>query len=182
MSTTTEVQQTLPTGTWELDPVHSNVGFEVPYLVGTFKGQFREAQARLVAEGGKATLGGSAKVASVDVKDETLATHLQSPDFFDADRHPELLFSATDIDVQNEHVAARGTLTIKGVTKPVEVSGTITPPLVDAYGNERIGLQLSATVNRHDFGVSWNIPLPTGKPAVGDDVTIQAELYFVKAA
>ena len=181
MAITTEVQQALPTGTWELDRVHSVVGFEVPYLVGTFKGQFRDARARLIVADGEATLAGSASVASVVVKDETLSTHLQSPDFFDADRHPELLFSATDIDVHDERVTARGTLTIKGVTKPVEVSGTSTPPLVDAYGKERIGLQLSATVNRHDFGVSWNIPLPTGKPAVGDDVTIVTELYFVRA-
>jgi len=180
--TTTEVQQALPTGTWQLDPVHSAVGFEVPYLGGTFKGQFREAQAHLVVEATQATLAGNAKVASVDVKDENLAAHLQSPDFFDADRHPELLFSATDIGVDDERITARGTLTIKGVTKTVEVTGSMTPPLVDAYGKERIGLRLSTTVDRHEFGVSWNIPLPTGEPAVGDEVTVQAELYFVRAA
>ena len=83
MSTTTEIRQTL-TGTWELDPVHSSVGFEVPYLVGTFKGQFREVQAKLAVDDSEATLEGGANVASVDVKDENLAAHLQSPDFFDA--------------------------------------------------------------------------------------------------
>ena len=71
---------------------------------------------------------------------------------------------------------------LKGITKPVEVTGTLTAPIVDAYGNERIGLELSATVDRHDFDVSWNIPLPTGQPAVGDEVKIVTELYFVKAA
>ena len=181
MSTTTEIRQSLA-GTWQLDPVHSSIGFEIPYLSGTFKGQFSEADARLVVTDSEATLDGSAKVESVDVKDENLSTHLQSPDFFDAERHPELLFSAHDIDLGDETVAARGSLTIKGVTKPVEVTGTITAPMVDAYGRERIGLVLSTTVDRHDFGVSWNTPLPTGEPAVGDEVTILAELYFLRAA
>ena len=181
MSTTTEIRRTL-TGTWELDPVHSSVGFEVPYLVGTFKGQFREVEAQLVVDDSEATLEGGAKVDSVDVKDENLAAHLQSPDFFDAERHPELRFTANDIDLDSEAVIARGELTIKGIRRPVEVTGTLTAPLVDAYGNERIGLELSATVDRHDFDVSWNVPLPTGQPAVGDEVKIVTELYFVRAA
>jgi polyisoprenoid-binding protein YceI len=182
MSTiTTEIRETL-TGTWQLDPVHSSVGFEVPYLVGTFKGQFRDVQAQLVVDDSAATLEGAANVDSVDVKDENLAAHLQSPDFFDAERHPELRFTANDIDLDNENVLARGELTIKGITRPVEVTGTLTAPIVDAYGKERIGLQLSTTVDRHDFDVSWNVPLPTGQPAVGDAVRVLTELYFVRAA
>ena len=181
MSTTAEIRRSLA-GTWQLDPVHSSIGFEIPYLSGTFKGQFREADARLVVTDSEATLNGTAKVESVDVKDENLSAHLQSPDFFDAERHPELLFSAQNIDLADETVSADGVLTIKGVTKPVQVTGTITAPMVDAFGRERIGLVLSTTVDRHDFGVSWNTPLPTGEPAVGDEVTIVAELYFLRAA
>jgi polyisoprenoid-binding protein YceI len=181
MSTTTEIRQSLA-GTWQLDPVHSSVGFEIPYLSGTFKGQFRESDARLVVTDAEATLDGTAKVESVDVKDENLSAHLQSPDFFDAERHPDLLFSAQDIDLGDETVAARGFLTIKGVTEPAEVTGTITAPMVDGFGRERIGLVLSTTVDRHEFGVSWNTPLPTGEAAVGDEVTILAELYFLRAA
>jgi polyisoprenoid-binding protein YceI len=181
MSTIVDLRQSL-VGTWELDPVHSSIGFEVPYLSGTFKGRFRDAQATLVVRDGKVNLDGSARVASVDVKDENLSAHLQSPDFFDAERHPELLFSAEDIDLDGEAVSARGRLTIKGVTKPVEVTGTLTAPMVDAYGRERMGLALSDTVNRHDFGVDFNLPLPSGAPAIGDEVTIVAELYFVREA
>ncbi|HMB18647.1 MAG TPA: YceI family protein [Gaiellaceae bacterium] len=181
MSTTTEIRGSLA-GTWQLDPVHSSIGFEIPYLSGTFKGLFREADARLVVTDSEATLNGTAKVESVDVKDDNLSTHLQSPDFFDAERHPELLFSAQDIDLNDETVSAGGVLTIKGVTKPVQATGTITAPMVDGFGRERIGLVLATTVDRHDFGVSWNMPLPTGEPAVGDEVTIQAELYFLRAA
>jgi polyisoprenoid-binding protein YceI len=181
MSTPMDMRQSLA-GSWNLDPVHSSIGFEVPYLSGTFKGQFRDAQAKLVVHDEEANLDGVARVASVDVKDENLSAHLQSPDFFDAERHPELHFSAQDIDLDSETVSASGELTIKGVTKPVEVTGTLTPPLVDAYGRERIGLVLSTTVNRHDFGVSFKMPLPSGEPAIGDEVTIVAELYFIRGS
>src|SRR5437867_3695360 len=94
MSTTIDSLTIAPAGTWQLDPVHSSVGFEVAYLGGTFKGQFRDASATLTVEDGKAQLTGAAQVGSVDVKDENFAAHLQSPDFFDAERNPELRFSA----------------------------------------------------------------------------------------
>jgi polyisoprenoid-binding protein YceI len=82
---TTETIRLAPAGTWTSDPVHSLVGFEVSYLAGTFKGEFKDAPTILtVADDGSATLEGIAKVASVDVKDENLNAHLQSPDFFDA--------------------------------------------------------------------------------------------------
>lgn len=172
----------VPIGTWQLDPVHSTVGFEVPYLVGTFKGEFRDVQATLAVADGGATLEGAARVSSIDVKDENLAAHLQSPEFFDGERHPELRFRADGISLEGESVAFTGDITIKGVTKPVAVTGTLTPPLTDAFGKERIGLRLSATVDRTDFGITWNVTLPTGRPALADEVTIVAELYFVKAA
>jgi polyisoprenoid-binding protein YceI len=182
MTTTTADLRRSLAGTWALDPVHSSIGFEVPYLSGTFKGQFREAQAKLVVRDEKLHLDGSARVASVDVKDENLSAHLQSPDFFDAERHPELLFSAHDVDLADETVLASGTLTIKGVTKPVEVTGTLTPPMIDAFERERIGVVLSTSVDRHEFGVSFQMPLPNGEPAIGDEVTIVAELYFIRAS
>jgi polyisoprenoid-binding protein YceI len=181
VTATIDLRRTL-TGTWELDPVHSSIGFEVPYLSGTFKGQFREAEAKLVVRDGKADLDGLARVASVDVKDENLSAHLQSPDFFDAERHPELLFSAHEVDLASETVSAGGVLTIKGSTKPVEVTGTLTPPMVDAFERERIGLVLSTTVDRQEFGVSFQMPLPSGEPAIGDEVTIVAELYFIRGS
>jgi polyisoprenoid-binding protein YceI len=89
-----------PAGTWNLDPVHSRVDFEVSYLAGTFKGEFHELGAELTVAGGRPSLEGTAKVASVDVKDENLSAHLQSPDFFDAERHPALRFAAEEIRLQ----------------------------------------------------------------------------------
>jgi polyisoprenoid-binding protein YceI len=170
-----------PAGTWSLDPVHSSVDFEVSYLAGTFKGGFDEIGAELTVDGERARLAGSAKVASVDVKDENFAAHLQSPDFFDAERYPELRFSAEEIRLDGDgQVSVAGELTIKGVSQPVTVSGTVTTPMVDPYGNERIGLNLSTKIDRTEFGVDWNNPLPSGEPSLANEVTILAELQFVK--
>jgi polyisoprenoid-binding protein YceI len=178
----TETLTIAPVGTWRLDPVHSRVDFEVAYLAGTFKGEFHQIAAELAVDGDRAALEGAAKVSSVDVKDENLAAHLQSPDFFDAERHPELRFAAREIRLEGDgDVAVDGELTIKGVTKPVRVTGTVTAPIVDGYGNDRIGLNLVAAVDRTDFGVDWNTPLPSGDQALANDVKILAELQFVKA-
>ena len=179
---TTSTLTLAPAGTWGLDAVHSAVGFEVAYLGGTFKGTFREIDASLVVGDDAVSLVGSAKVASVDVKDENLAGHLQSPDFFDAERFPEISFTANEISLDGETVKVDGDLTIKGVTHAADVTGTVTAPLTDPYGRERIGLTLETRVDRTQFGVSWNNPLPNGEPALANDVTVVAELFFVKSA
>jgi polyisoprenoid-binding protein YceI len=179
---TTETLTIAPAGTWSLDPVHSRVDFEVSYLAGTFKGEFHEVAAELTIDGARAALEGAAQVASVDVKDENLSAHLQSPDFFDAERHPELRFAADDIQLDGDReVSVEGELTIRGVTRPVRVTGTVTAPIEDAYGNDRIGLNLTTSVDRTQFGVDWNQPLPSGDPALANDVTILADLQFVKS-
>ncbi len=171
-----------PAGTWQLDPVHSQVGFEVAYLSGTFKGSFREFDGKLVVDGDEATLEGTVKVASVDAKDDNLSAHLQSPDFFDAELYPELRFTATDISLDGENVNVRGELTIKGVKQPTEVTGTVAAPLTDYAGRERVGLRLTTAIDRTAFGVSWNAPIPSGQPALADDVSINAELFFYREA
>jgi polyisoprenoid-binding protein YceI len=180
--TSTQSLTSVPVGTWTLDPVHSTIGFEIQYLGGTFRGQFRDVDGKLVVrEDGWSTLEGSARVASVDVKDEQQSAHLQTPDFFDAERHPELAFRADGIDVSRGEIRAQGAITIKGVTKPIEITGTITRPAPDPYGRERINAVLTATVDRTEFGVSWNTPLPNGDQALANEVTINAELFFIKA-
>src|SRR5438105_4577107 len=177
----TPILTVAPAGTWSLDSVHSRVDFEVRYLAGTFKGEFHEIGAELTVDGERAALEGTAKVASVDVKNENLTAHLQSPDFFDAERHPELRFETHDIRLGGDGKASvDGELTIKGVTQPVTVTGTVTAPIADPYGNDRIGLNLAAKIDRTDFGVDWNNPLPSGEPSLANDVTILAELQFVK--
>jgi polyisoprenoid-binding protein YceI len=179
MSTTETIA---PTGTWALDPVHSLVGFEVSYMAGTFRGQFRDVSVSLaIGDDGNAALEGVANVASVDVKDENLDAHLQSPDFFDSENFPELRFAAQDVALEGDHVTANGEITIKGVTKPVTVTGTASAPMEDPWGNQRFGLTLSAEVDRTDFGLRWNNPLPSGDAALANEVRIVAELQLVKA-
>jgi polyisoprenoid-binding protein YceI len=170
-----------PAGTWNLDPIHSRVDFEVSYLAGTFKGHFNEIAAELTVDDERATLEGSTNVASIDVNEENLSAHLQSPDFFDAEQYPELRFTAEDIRLDGDgQVSVDGELTIKGVTQPVTVTGTVTAPMTDPYGNERVGLNLTTKVDRTSFGIDWNNPLPSGEPSLANDVTILADLQFVK--
>src|SRR5436309_11882359 len=166
----TAILTVAPPGTWNLDPVHSRVDFEVSYLAGTFKGEFHEIGAELAVDGERASLTGTAQVASVDVRDENLSAHLHSPDFFDAERHPELRFTAEDIRLDGDgQLSVDGKLTIKGVTQSVTVTGTVTAPITDPYGNERIGLNLTTKVDRTNFGINWNNPLPSGEPSLAND-------------
>ena len=171
----------LPTGTWNLDPVHSQVGFAVGYMVGTFRGTFSPVEAQLeAAEDGTAELTGRAPVVGVHVQDEDLTAHLQSPDFFDAERAPEITFRSTDIRRDGDRVQVDGELGIKGTTHPVRLEGTITDPADDPFGNIRVGLDLQTTIDRTQFGITWNNPLPNGEPSLANDVTLTANLYFVQ--
>jgi polyisoprenoid-binding protein YceI len=175
---TDTTQLGLPTGTWSLDPVHSSIGFELPYLAGTFRGQFDDVEAKLTEE----SLTGSARVASVDVKDENLSAHLQAPDFFDVERHPELKFESHELERSGEALIVRGDITIRGVTKPVELTGTISEQLTDGYGRDLLALTVETTVDRTTFGLNWNTPLPSGEPALANEVKLIAQLHFVKEA
>jgi polyisoprenoid-binding protein YceI len=182
MSTIAQARDILPAGTWNVDPSHSHVGFAVDYMIGTFRGSFSPVEATLeVADDGTASLAGSTRVANIKVQDENLAAHLQSPEFFDAERTPEITFRSTDISRTGETVTVRGELSLRGVSLPVELSGSATEPITDPYGRERIGLTLSGAVDRTEFGLNWNNPLPSGKPALASRVTLTAELYLVEA-
>jgi polyisoprenoid-binding protein YceI len=175
MSTITETTS-VPAGTWGVDRVHSAIGFAVDYLAGTFQGSFSDYSAE-VKDG---ALSGSAKVASVQVPEPNLAGHLQSPDFFDAERHPELTFVSKEIRRDGDELTIDGEITIKGHTEPVAIQGVITDPIADPYGNERFGIKLEATVDRTKFGVSWNNPLPSGDSALANEVRLLADLQLVK--
>ena len=178
---TAVIESIAPAGTWNADPVHSTVGFEVGYSgVSTFRGSFRDFEATLDGSG----LAGSAKVASVDVKDEQLNGHLQSPDFFDAQRYPEISFKATELArTDGNHVSAKGELTIKGVTHPITLEGTASPaPTTDPFGREKVGLTLRSEIDRTEYGINWNAPNQSGGDYLANDVKLVAELVLIKAA
>src|SRR4051794_26881783 len=116
---TVDKQQSLPVGTWALDPVHSQVGFSVDYHVGTFRGSFSPVNATLEVNEDGARLSGSAPVSGVKVQDENLTAHLLSPEFFDAERAPEITFASTQISQSGDWIELTGELTIRGTTLPV---------------------------------------------------------------
>jgi polyisoprenoid-binding protein YceI len=174
----TDVSQDRLAGTWQFAPVHSAATFSVKYLVAPFRGEFTKFDAQLVD--GK--LSGAVEVASISVKDENLATHLQSADFFDAEQFPQITFSSDEIRLDGDKVTLTGQLTLKGVTKPLTATGTLAGPTEDFMGNTRLGLALEAVIDRSEYGVSWNAPLPKGGNALGNDVTLNVELEFHKVA
>ncbi len=162
------------TGTFAADPVHSHVGFEVPYAVATFSGEVTDFTATLV----DGHLEGSAKIESIRLKDENLTAHVLSPEFFDAERHPVLTFSG-DVVRDGDKAKVEGEITMKGITKPATLEGTIVGPTVDHFGATRIGLKLETVVDRTAFDMKWNMPLPNGEPALGNEVTLKADLTLV---
>jgi polyisoprenoid-binding protein YceI len=182
MSVIESTKQFAPAGSWSADPVHSNVSFEIVYAgVNDFRGSFSDFSASLQG-GEQPTLEGTAKVASVDIKDEQLNGHLQTPDFFDSQRFPEIAFKATELRrLEDNRVQGKGELTLKGATLPVELEGVISAPATDPFGRERIGLKLETSIDRTQYGISWNAPNQSGGDYLANDVKLLAELAFVKA-
>jgi polyisoprenoid-binding protein YceI len=182
MSVIESTKQFAPAGSWSADPVHSNVSFEIVYAgVNDFRGSFSDFSASLQG-GERPTLEGTAKVASVDIKDEQLNGHLQTPDFFDSQRFPEIAFKATELRrLEDNRVQGKGELTLKGATLPVELEGVISAPATDPFGRERIGLKLETSIDRTQYGISWNAPNQSGGDYLANDVKLLAELAFVRA-
>jgi polyisoprenoid-binding protein YceI len=179
MSTTEQQAIAVPTGAWQADVVHSSVAFEVRYMgINLFTGGVEDFDASLV----DGRLEGAARIASLVTKDENLQAHLLSPEFFDAERFPEVGFSGTAAGGNGSELEFEGEITIKGVTRPATLTGTIVGPAVDPYGNERYGLELETTIDRTEFGILWNADMPNGTKALADDVTLKARLALVKQA
>jgi polyisoprenoid-binding protein YceI len=174
----------IPAGTrWTVDPVHSTVGFAVKHMVvSTFRGRFEDYDATLTAgEDGTLRLEGRVRAASIVVKDEDLAAHLRAADFFDTDRHPEIAFSSTLVRAEDGELAVDGELTVKGHTHPIRATGTLTEPLETLGGVVKAGLELEAIVDRTQYGLTWEAPLPKGGFALADEVKLQVGLELVQA-
>ncbi|CAB4691841.1 MAG: hypothetical protein F2663_03830 [Actinobacteria bacterium] len=177
MSITEANTTAITAGTYNADGVHSSVGFDVHYMgIGLFSGSVSDINAQI--ENG--ALSGAARIASIHVKDENLKGHLLSPDFFDGERYPEVTFSGA-INVSGASVEVPGEITLKGVTQPATLRGSITGPVTDPYGNARFGLKLSTEIDRTAFGINWNNDMPDGSKALDNIVTLSADLSLVKA-
>jgi polyisoprenoid-binding protein YceI len=175
MATDTETKGAteIPAGSWTVDPVHSVAGFAVRHMmVGTFRGEFSEIDATLTD--GK--LVGKVKVASLQIKDENLKGHLFSPDFFDVERYPEIVYESSSLTVNDGALTSEGTLTVKGKATPATATGRFAGPAVTLGDVEKIGIDLETTIDRDAVGLEWNAPLPKGGFVLGKDVTISVTL------
>ena len=173
------------TGNWTIDKVHSHVGFSVKHMVvATFRGSFDDYDVSLATgEDSQPELRGDVKVDSLVVKDENLAAHLRSPEFFDVASYPEIKFVSTAVNVgEDGSLEVEGDLTIKGNTHRVTARGSISGPHTDIAGNDKLGVELETVVDRREYGLEWNAPLPKGGFALENDVKLEVSLELVKQA
>jgi polyisoprenoid-binding protein YceI len=178
MSTIQEATTVIPTGTYQVDPAHSSAEFAATHMgISTVHGHFLKFEATL--EGGdQPHITGTIETGSATTHDEQRDGHLKTPDFFDTERYPTATFNGSLVAPDR----LEGELTLKGVTKPIEMAATITGPASDPWGNDRVGIDLKGTVNRNDFGIDFNMDLPSGDKLLEDTVTLVASLSFVKQA
>ena len=173
----------IPAGEWAVDPAHSSIEFGIKHLlITTVKGTFGNFEGTIqVADDGQAKAVGSIRAESISTNQGQRDQHLQSPDFFDVARFPELRFESTSI----EHVAGNrfrvtGELTIKETTREIELEAELTGAARDPYGQDRIGLVLRGSVDPTDYGVDWNQELETGGNLVGDRAEFTVNVSAIK--
>jgi polyisoprenoid-binding protein YceI len=179
----TQTKQEVPAGTYGVDRVHSSIGFAVIHNgLSPFRSTFEGYEATLTG-GDAPKLEGTVEVASIAIGEEMLKGHLLSPDFFDAEKYPQLHFASTDLDVADDgSVKLRGELEIRGNKHAVEADGKFAQLGEDLGGSARVGLSLAARVDRRSFGLEWNAELPSGGEVLDYEVDIAVELEFVAEA
>jgi polyisoprenoid-binding protein YceI len=172
----------IPEGTWKIDPVWSALGFEVKKIgLATIKGRALGFEGSITG-GVEPAIEGTVAVSSLTTFDETRDGHLHSPDFFDAERYPEITFRSTSVGQRGDELVVRGELTIKGETRPVELRGSFAGTGIDPAGNQRIVVDLSTTIDRTDFGINWNAPVPGGGLILPNEVLLTATFAAVREA
>ncbi len=174
--------------TWKIDPSHSEVQFKIKHLmISTVTGEFTNFDSTLVCAGEGDDFGGgnvsfSAKIDSINTKNEQRDGHLKSADFFDAEAHPELTFQSASLDLSGGEVVLKGDLTIKGTTKPVTLKGDFGGVVKDGYGQTKAGFEVEGKINRQDFGLTWSAVTEAGGVVVSDDVRLLLNVQYVKQA
>ncbi|NCO37079.1 MAG: protein yceI precursor [Armatimonadetes bacterium CG_4_10_14_3_um_filter_66_18] len=170
-------------GTWEIDPVHSTVGFSIRHLVGRVSGQFTKLTGTITADAKsptKASVTATIDATSLTTQNERRDIHLKGADFFDVDKYPELTFNTKKVLVKGkDRFQVLGDLKMHGVTKSVTLDMTYNGQGPDPWGNTRAGFSATTTLNRKDFGLSWNKLLEAGGAMIGDDVKVTLEIEAV---
>jgi polyisoprenoid-binding protein YceI len=187
MTTATAPALTELTGTYTLDPAHSRIGFVARHaMVTKVRGAFNEFEGTATLDGANPA-SSSAQVtisaASIDTRNAQRDEHLRSNDFLSMDEYPQITFSSTGArQVDDSTFELTGDLTIKGVTNPITIPFSYEGAAKDPFGNLRVGFEGAVTINRKDYGITWNAALETGGVLVSDKVTLEFELSLVKTA
>ncbi len=173
----------LPTGTWHVDPIHSNVEFKVKHVgVATVKGRFNDFEGTLQVGPDGVVASGSVDVQSVDTKQPQRDDHLRSADFFDVDSFPKIEFRSTEIrQLGGDELQIDGELSIHGVSRPITLEAELEGTGTDHNGEERVGLTARAEISRADYDMRFNAALGSGNLVVADKVKIEVDISAVKA-
>ena len=179
MTAPTQPATSVPAGTYTVDQVHSNANFEVEHAgVSVFRGGFKPIGATLVADDDRLRLEGGVAVESISVDDENIRPHLLSPEFFDAERNPDVRFRSSEIRGSDDDLTVTGELSMAGFSLPVEATGRLRGPVPGPGGGEKLALALETVIDRTAFGMNWQMDIPGGGVALANDVKLIVELEF----
>lgn len=174
-------------GTWTIDPTHTRLGFVARHaMVTKVRGSFTEFSGTMALDGSEpssSSISLTAQLASVDTGSPDRDAHLRSADFFDVENHPVMTFRSTSVkQTGDDEFILAGDLTIKEVTRPVEIEVELDGIVTDPWGNQRAGFEGEAEISRKDFGLTWNVPLEAGGWLVSDKIKIQLDVSATKDA
>jgi polyisoprenoid-binding protein YceI len=177
---TTQSPTIVPTGTWVVDTAHSKVGFSVKHMgISTVRGEFTEFEGGLeIGEDlASTTIRGTVKAASIDTSEDQRDEHLRSPDFFEAEAHPDLSFESTRIEaIDDETFRITGDLSLRGVTNELTLTAEMNGIEADPNGGERVGLEVTGQLSRGDYGMKFNQALGSGNMLVSDKVKLTLDI------
>ncbi len=167
----------LAEGTWAIDPSHSEVGFTVRHLmVSKVRGTLAGVAGTIIVSDAEVAVAATVDAASINTRDENRDGHIKSADFFDVENHPTWTFASTGFQAKGNDIKLTGDLTLRGVTKSVELDVEFVGVNTDPWGNTKAGFEAKGEINRKDFGVEWNAPLETGGVLVGEKVNIELNI------
>ena len=180
----------IPTGTWTIDPAHSDVSFTVRHMmVSKVRGHFRAFSGEIVVpeavvseDQPQASVTATIDLASIDTNNPQRDEHLRSADFLDVRRYPTMTYRSTGVSRDGEDLVVDGELTLHGMTRPVRLEVEFNGVTTDPYGGRRAGFSATAQINRRDFGIDMTMPMDGGGVVVGDKITIQLEIEAVLAS
>lgn len=179
---TTAVTPELATGTWNIDPGHSEVTFVIRHLMTKVRGTFTRfsGAVRIDEDLARSTAAAEIEVASLDTRNADRDAHVRTADVLDVDKYPTMTFATTGVRAEGDDHFLDGELTIKGVTRPVTLSVEFNGIAEDPWGKTRAGFSAATTINRKDWGIEFNIPLKGEKALLSDKVDIQLEIQAVR--